>query len=59
MPLPGRRIGAVLVRYIAPPAAGDQDIQDPIDDLSVIHPGPSDLCLRRQQRFDECLLLIR
>ncbi len=37
-PPPGRRIGAIWARPIAPPAACNPHIQDPVEDHKVLHP---------------------
>jgi hypothetical protein len=40
-PPPGGLIGAIWARHIAPPATCNPHIQDPVEDLAVIHPRSS------------------
>jgi hypothetical protein len=48
-PPSGRRIGAIWAGPIAPSAAGDPHIQDPVEDLAVIHPRSPGFGPGRQQ----------
>ena len=52
-PPSGRRIGAICARPIAPPAAGDPHIQNPVEDLAVLHPRSSGFGPGRPQGRNE------
>jgi len=57
-PPPGRRIGAIWAGHIAPPATCNPHIQDPVEDLAVIHPRSSGFGPGRPQGRKESPLLI-
>jgi hypothetical protein len=58
-PPPGGLIGAIWARHIAPPATCNPHIQDPVEDLAVLHPRSSGFGPGRPQGRNESPLLIR
>lgn len=55
---PCRDGGAVGAGHVTPATAGDEDEEDPVDDLSVVGPPPPHPWLRREKRTEVMRLLV-